>query len=430
MTVWRYTAVPLDGRGSPSSLSQGEMAGETAADVRASLRRIGLQVVKLRAARSHQLTHLAAPASILQTAGSRCRAAMDRHLRRRRAAARADFYDSLATLLESGLPLLEALQTMNESRSGKRSTRSHLLVDVRDSLRAGSSLSHALDRHRGWFDPTEVAMIAAAQQSGTLPGVLRRLSERQHRSLELTQKLIASLTYPLIISMVGLGVVVFLSVKTLPQLAQLLTDGGVAVPALTRAVIAFGSFLVGRWLTIACVLLLVLIAASVLRAVVGRGAYAVSKRAARWLPMHGFKVTRRIAVADLALRLSELSRCGVPLVDAIRITAPTVRSPILRVHLERACDRLQRGDELSAAFDDERWFDSEFRHLLDIGQTSGELDSLLERIGQRYERQARRLIDRLAALLEPAVILLLALLVGLVVMAAILPLARLQEIVR
>jgi type II secretory pathway component PulF len=195
-------------------------------------------------------------------------------------------------------------------------------------------------------------------------------------------------------------------------------------------VIAFGSFLVGKWLTIACVLLVVLIAASVLHAVVGRGRYAVPKRTARWLPMHGFKVTRRIAVADLALRLSELSRCGVPLVDAIRITAPTVRSPILRGHLEGACERLQHGDELSAAFDDERWFDSEFRRLLDIGQTSGELDSLLERIGQRYERQARRLIDRLAALLEPAVILSLALLVGLVVMAAILPLARLQEIVR
>ncbi|MCH8314446.1 MAG: type II secretion system F family protein, partial [Planctomycetes bacterium] len=86
------------------------------------------------------------------------------------------------------------------------------------------------------------------------------------------------------------------------------------------------------------------------------------------------------------------------------------------------------GDELTAALDDELWFDGEFRQLLAIGQATGELDSLLERIGRRYARQAERLIDRLAALLEPSVILTLAVLVGLVVMAAILPLLRLQEV--
>ena len=93
-----------------------------------------------------------------------------------------------------------------------------------------------------------------------------------------------------------------------------------------------------------------------------------------------------------------------------------------------AADRVERGEELAEAMDDEIWFDAEFRRLLAIGQSTGELDSLLERIGQRYARQAKRLIDRLAALLEPCVILTLAVLVGLVVMAAILPLLRLQEV--
>ena len=96
--------------------------------------------------------------------------------------------------------------------------------------------------------------------------------------------------------------------------------------------------------------------------------------------------------------------------------------------LHTAADRVERGDELAAAMDDEHWFDGEFRGLLAIGQATGELDSLLERIGRRYARQAERLIDRLAALLEPSVILTLAVLVGLVVMAAILPLLRLQEV--
>ena len=427
MTVWRYTAVPLDGRG--STLSHGELAGESAAEVRASLRRIGLQVIKLRAARSTSAVRLTGSPSVVRAAVTHLRGVADRHLRRRRAAIRGDFYDSLATLLESGLPLLDALQTMS-SPGHARTSRSHLLADLRESVRAGSSLSDAVGRHSGWFDPPEVAMIAAAQQSGTLPGVLRRLSERQHRALELTHKLIAALTYPAIISIVGLGVVVFLSIKTLPQLAQLLSDADVPVPGLTRIVIAFGSFVAGNWSAIALAIVVSLMTASVIRSAVARHRRSTPKWLARWLPLKGLKVARRIAVADLSLRLAELSRCGVPLVDAIRISSSTVRSPALRSQLNIACDRLQRGDELAAAFDDDAWFDSEFRRLLDIGQTSGELDCLLERIGERYERQARRLIDRLAALLEPAVILLLAALIGCVVMAAILPLARLQEIVR
>ena len=425
MTVWRYTAVPLDGRG--STLSHGELAGESAAEVRASLRRIGLQVIKLRSTSAVRLT---GSPSIIRAAVTHLRGVADRHLRRRRASTRGDFYDSLATLLESGLPLLDALQTMSESHGRARTPRSHLLADLRESVHAGSSLSDAVGRHAGWFDPPEVAMIAAAQQSGTLPGVLRRLSERQHRALELTHKLIAALTYPTIIAVLGLGVVVFLSIKTLPQLAQLLSDADVPVPGLTRAVIGFGSFLAGNWIAIALAIVVILMTARVIRSALARHRRSIPKWLTRWLPMNGFKVARRIAVADLSLRLAELSRCGVPLVDAMRISSSTVRSLALRSQLNIACDRLQRGDELAAAFDDDAWFDSEFRRLLDIGQTSGELDSLLERIGQRYERQARRLIDRLAALLEPAVILTLAGLIGLVVMSAILPLARLQEIVR
>lgn len=135
-----------------------------------------------------------------------------------------------------------------------------------------------------------------------------------------------------------------------------------------------------------------------------------------------------MAVARVTLQLSELLRTGVPMVEALRVLAPTTAAGGLRRRLESAADMLERGEELSAALNDEHWFDPELRRLLDIGQASGELETLLERIGHRYTRQATRLIDRLTTLLEPAVILTLAVMVGLVVMAAILPLLRLQEI--
>ena len=145
----------------------------------------------------------------------------------------------------------------------------------------------------------------------------------------------------------------------------------------------------------------------------------------RWSP----HVLRKLAVARLSIQLAELLRTGVPMVDALRVVAPTTPGVTLRRRLLEAADRVERGEDIAAALDDEHWFDGEFQRLLQIGQTSGELDTLLDRLGHRYARQANRMIDRLATLLEPAVILTLAVLVGLVVMAAILPLLRLQEVV-
>ena len=113
--------------------------------------------------------------------------------------------------------------------------------------------------------------------------------------------------------------------------------------------------------------------------------------------------------------------------EALRVVAPTANGG-LRGALNDAAERLEQGAELDHAFDETIWFDAEFRRLLEVGQSSGELPEVLTRLSRRGERRTRRLLDRLTTLLEPAVILALAALVGLVVMAAVLPLVRLQEI--
>ena len=133
-------------------------------------------------------------------------------------------------------------------------------------------------------------------------------------------------------------------------------------------------------------------------------------------------------VGAMAQSLAELVRTGVPLVESLRVLAPTTGSAALRDVLLRAADRLERGATVAESFEAPAWFDEEFSRLLEIGQATGELAPLLDRIGQRYERSAARAIDRLAQLLEPAAILLLAALVGTVALAAVLPLFQLQEI--
>src|SRR5262249_28077201 len=109
------------------------------------------------------------------------------------------------------------------------------------------------------------------------------------------------------------------------------------------------------------------------------------------------RVLRMLAVGGMSLKLAELIRCGIPMVEALRVLSPTVTHRGLRETLIAAADRVESGDDLSSALidHDDRWFDAEFLRLLDIGQVSGELDVMLERIGERYERQAHRWMDRL-----------------------------------
>lgn len=423
MTVWRYKAVPLQGAIS-SATQHGELSGDNAAEVRASLRRIGLQVIDLRPIkRMRDETDIGSKSTWLIELRSSLQSSLDSYLRRRRQHERAELYDSLATMIESGLPLLEAVSTIADSTANKRSPLRSMLVDVRENLRSGSSLGQAIKVHQSWFDASEVAMVQAAQVSGTLPSVLRTLSQRHERSGEIGNKLIAALAYPLIVAMVGLGVVIFLSVKTLPDLTSILTDAEIEIPALTANVMAFGQFIAGHWIALLLVLVISAMAFPLAASILTKRKLQLHPRLRGLYPT----VIRRVAVARVALQLAELIRSGVPMVEALRVIAPTCGGSLQRL-LMTAADHVQSGDDLAEALSDELWFDSQFRSLLSVGQASGELDQLLQRIGERYSRQANRLIDRLAALLEPCVILSLAVFVGIVVMAAILPLLRLQEV--
>ena len=420
MTVWRYTAVATDTE--PRVTHTGELAGDCAADVRAALRRIGLQVVDLRPLRHPRLA--SGRSGWWSDVPNAMRSSLHRYLRHRRQSDRAELYDGLATMLASGLPLLEACETVAGSIKRKRSALRLTLIDIRERLRSGSSLAAAMGEHPSWFDRSEIAMVQAGQHSGRLEEVLKSLSDRQERSGELSRTLVNALAYPVIVAMVGLGVVIFLSVKTLPDLVQVLVDAGVSIPTLTAGVMAFGQFLAGHWHLIG--LALIIIAVTVVGGTAVMGARDVELPT--WLRHVSPRVIRRVAVARVSLQLAELLQTGVPMVEALRVLAPTTSMRTLRRRLLAAADRTERGEDVAAALDDEYWFDGQFRRILEIGQASGELDVLLERIGHRYSRQARRLIDRLAALLEPFVILMLATLVGVVVMAAILPLLRLQEV--
>jgi type II secretory pathway component PulF len=416
-TLFRYRAVTLAGP-SKGTVALGELSGETPAEVRARLRAGGLQVLEITPLRRLTLPKLGLASGVAGT--------FARHLRARRRAVKEEVLDGLATLLDAGVPLVEAIDTLIHGEAARHATLRRMLIAVRDDVRSGSLLAAALREHEGWFDPVEVALLEAGEHGGTLSGTLRSLAARQTRRGQIGQKLASALAYPTIVAFVGVAVWIFLSTKTLPQLVKILDDARIETPALTRAVMAAGGFMArdGIWVVLGGAVLGVTVsfAASRHRPMLRR------RPAGRHVHL-GLTALRRLSLARVTESLAELLLGGVPLVEGLRAVAPTAGNRVLRAAIDSSASSIEQGQRFSETLTDESWFPPEFRRLVEMGESSGELAPLLERLGQRMERSAERRIAQLASLLEPAAILMLAALIGVVVAAAILPITRLQNLV-
>ncbi len=424
MSSWKYKAASATG-----DVRSGVLQAASASEARSLLRRDGLRLLDLRP--KHEV-----PRRKQRPGGTRSKIGVEdsvrdvarSYARSRRAGMRAEFYDAVATMLDAGLPLTEALSTLAESADdGRRRTQRALIRSLTRAVAEGDALHEAMSGAPGWFGPSEVAIVEAGQHRGELAAALRVLGERQARSNELAGKLAGVLAYPALVSLVGLGVVIFLSRGPLPRLVEVLSDAGIEPPALTRAVIAVGSGL-AIWWPIALVLLVI---GGAMPIVIARGMAGSGRN---WPPIARKLVPgalRAGALARVAGELAAMGRCGVPLVEALRACAATCGGPItasLGRALDNAAKDVERGETLARSIEDRLWFNAEFRRLVAAAEAAGELEDMLERLADRESRRAGRLIDRLAALAEPGVILVLASVVGVVVMAAALPLVRLREV--
>lgn len=208
MSSWKYKAASAAG-----DVRSGVLQAATASEARSLLRRDGLRLLDLRP--KHE-----APLRKQRSGGTRSKIGVEdsvrdvacSYARSRRAGMRAEFYDAVATMLDAGLPLTEALSTLAESADdGRRKTQRAVVRSLTHAATEGEALHEAMSAAPGWFGPSEVAIVEAGQHRGELAAALRVLGERQARSNELAGKLAGVLAYPALVSLVGLGVVIFLS---------------------------------------------------------------------------------------------------------------------------------------------------------------------------------------------------------------------------
>jgi general secretion pathway protein F len=330
-----------------------------------------------------------------------------------------------ATLIRSGLPVEEALQTL--SRQTEKPRLRSLFMAVRSRVMEGHSLATAFEDFPHVFPDLYRATVAAGEQSGYLDAVLERLADYTETRQTLHQKTMLALIYPLMVMGVSLLVVIFLMVYVVPQIVQVFEGIGQKLPLLTRSLIATSDFIRGNGI----VLLVGIVATvAVVRTVMRRsGPKQQLHRLLLRLPMIG-RLVRGLNTARFARTLSILTGSGVPVLEALRISATVVGNLPMRAAVEEGARRVREGTALHTALEHSGYFPPMTVHLIASGESSGKLDEMLERAAASQEREMEVLITTITELFGPLLILVMGGIVLVIVLAILLPIFDLNQLVK
>ncbi|MEO6689728.1 MAG: type II secretion system inner membrane protein GspF [Dokdonella sp.] len=403
MPAFAYQALDSSGK-----TQRGVLQGDTARAVRGALRErglnpLGVEEVRDEAGRKGRLFER-------RTLGSAQLALLTRQL---------------ATLIGAGLPIDEALGALSEQAENERQRA--LTVSLRARVMEGASLAQAMAEFPDSFPDIFRATVAAGEQSGRLDGVLEKLADYAEARDALSQKILAALAYPLLLTLVAVAVVAGLLTWVVPQIVGVFQNLHQALPLPTRALIALSAFLrAWGWL-----FLIGLVAA----AFAARIALRNDATRYRWhafllrLPLAG-RLARAANTARATRTLALLAGSAVPLLDALGIAAQVVPNLPMREALKRAAFKVREGSAFSRALGESGQFPPVALRLIASGERSGELPRMLSEAAAQQQRELDRWLTVLTAVLGPAVILAVGAMVLFIVLAILLPIFNLNQMVK
>ena len=403
MPAFEYVALDAAGK-----RQRGMLEGDTARQVRQSLRESGLSPLSVE--------------SVAEGLGSPTRGRRRTHLP---ADELALFTRQLATLLITGAPLAEALGTA--LRQARKPRVQRVLSGVRARVVEGRGMAAGMADFPAVFDDVYRATVAAGEQSGKLDAVLARLADYTESRQALQQRVQQALIYPSFLVIMAVGILAGLLGYVVPKIVQVFTTMHAQLPLLTRVLIGISGFLRGWW-----PLLLIALIALVLgvRALLRRpGPLQAWQRFLLRLPFFG-RLVRGLETARFARTLSILTVSGAPILEGLGIAQQVVHSLPLRAALAEATVRVREGSGIAAALERSGYFPPMAVYLIASGEGGGQLEAMLERAAQQQEREAQGLISTALALFEPMTIVFMGLIVFIIVLAILLPIFRLDQLVR
>jgi general secretion pathway protein F len=417
MPVYRYKAVSPAGE-----VATGELEAANESEIVDRLRDQGL--LPMQVARSTG----AASAGVADAGAARAPAASERRRWFVSKTVTGDHLGALtrelATLLRAGLPLDRALELL----IGLAPTPavSALLQQIRDDVRGGKALSQALDARRDVFSRFYVNIVRAGEAGGALGLVLTRLADTMERNKELRESVKSALIYPVILIGVAVLSVMVLLVWVVPQFEQTFQQAGKALPLPTAIVVLVGGFLRHWWWAVALggVLLVLALRGRLKRPAVKRRWDA---RLLRW-PLVGDLITK-VEVARFARTLATLLRNGVTLLAGLAIVKETMGNTVLAGALDGVVARLREGKGFGRPLAETNLYPRLASQLILVGEESGRLEEMLGRVADIYDREVALAIKRFLAILEPALILTLAVVIGGIVFSILLGVMGMSELV-
>ena len=318
----------------------------------------------------------------------------------------------LATLLQAGLPLDRSVEIMINLAATPRVAE--LLAKIRNDVRGGAALSRALENQKGVFTRFYVNMIRAGEAGGSLPDVLIRLADYMERSKALRDNITASLTYPAFLAVISLLAVVVILGVVVPRFKPIFASAGKAVPAMTQVVIWAGDALRGGWW-----LMLIGIAAAAWLFQRALGDPNFRYRVDRWLvtgPVVG-ELFSRVEMARFARTLGTLLSNGVTLVAALNIVRDTMTNTWLAEAVAGVGRELKEGRGLGRPMMETGRFPLLAVHMILVGEETGRLDDMLLQVAGTYDREVEVAVRRSLSLLQPVIIVLMALVIGFIIIA-------------
>ena len=334
------------------------------------------------------------------------------------------FTRQLSTMIDAGLPLVQSLEILGNQQENPSFKK--VLNEVRMDVETGTTFADAMKRHDKIFDTLYCNMVEAGEIGGILDTILRRLATFMEKNMTLLKKVKGAMTYPVICVAISFMITCVILIFVVPVFSKMFADFGEALPALTQFVVDISEFAKSKWY-------LIIGTPFILSAIVKKiyatekGEFAIDKMLLH-APVLG-TLLRRIAVAKFTRTLGTMIQSGVPILDALNVVARTAGNKIIEQAVFRVAESITEGRTIAEPLQETGVFPSMVVQMINVGESTGALDVMLEKIADFYDEEVDQAVDNLTAAIEPIMMVFLGGLIGGLVIAMYLPIFKMASVV-
>ena len=333
-----------------------------------------------------------------------------------------NFTRQLATMISAGLSLSEALNILKQQVSN--ASFKTILQSIQSDVAGGTSFSNALTKFPEVFDPTYIALLTAGEASGNLDDVLLRLAEKLEKSREFKSKLKGAMIYPIIIVIAMVGVMGVMVVFVIPKLSEMYDSLHIELPLPTQILIALSDFTIGYWYIIIIGVAGWIIGYSYFKKTT-TGKYVLDKIALK-VPIFS-KIVILGVLTEFARTLALLMRSGVNIIDGLDIVANATSNIYFKEEIFAAREKVEKGIPLSEPITDSKLFPPIVGQMISVGERTGQMDEILFKTSAYFESEADQAVKNLTTALEPIIMVMLGLMVGVLILSIITPIYKLTS---